>query len=359
MQSPSPLATSTVWTSLGLLLIVASFSGYVCMYVCMQPLVFFFHPRSSWLAALLWRQCWASRCLLAAWFSRVFEQLSFAQALENHAELESVGHDAWCFIVVVVVMGGLLQSLHDSVTNVVSIVVSMPLVSSGRWAALGFSKEGYMITSTAVVGRLINSGIPTATEFYLKDKNSSQVFPDRTGLNFVTVPESHYDPKNKTIYVAFQVNFAKSAASPNYLLYAYGPLQLDGSLQIHDSHYSFPSTFVSGLILSSIFFLLFFFFFWVLFPPLNFECSCQDNCTPIAWHDNQWSHVEHMVNSWGLFCNVQWFKKLGLAALIWLIQNFECWEQAYKVQFVFCICNDNLVAGIVICMEQEVGSSIL
>jgi hypothetical protein len=69
--------------------------------------------------------------------------------------------------------------------------------------------------------------------------------------------------------------------------------------------------------------------------------------------------VEHMVNSWGLFCNVQWFKKLGLAALIWLIQNFECWEQAYKVQFVFCICNDNLVAGIVICMEQEVGSSIL
>lgn len=163
-------------------------------------------------------------------------------------------------------MCGLLQSLHDSVTNVVSIVVSMPLVASGRWVALGFSKEGYMITSTAIVGRLINSGIPTATEFYLKDKNPSQVFPDRTGLNFVTVPESHYDAKNKTIYIAFQVNFAKSAASPNYLLYAYGPLQLDGSLQIHDSHYSFPSTFVSGLILSSIFFLLFsvvlvFFFF--------------------------------------------------------------------------------------------------
>lgn len=125
-----------------------------------------------------------------------------------------------------------------------------------------------MITSTAIVGRLINSGIPTATEFYLKDKNSSQVFPDRTGLNFVTVPESHYDPKNKTIYVAFQVNFAKSAASPNYLLYAYGPLQLDGSLQIHDSHYSFPSTFVSGLILSSIFFLLFIYLFLrSVFPP--------------------------------------------------------------------------------------------
>jgi len=141
----------------------------------------------------------------------------------------------------------LLWSLHDSVTNVVSIVVSMPLVASGRWVALGFSKEGYMITSTAIVGRLINSGIPTATEFYLKDKNPSQVFPDRTGLNFVTVPESHYDAKNKTIYIAFQVNFAKSAASPNYLLYAYGPLQLDGSLQIHDSHYSFPSTFVSGV----------------------------------------------------------------------------------------------------------------
>jgi hypothetical protein len=190
-------------------------------------------------------------------------------------------------------MGGLLQSLHDSVTNVVSIVVSMPLVSSGRWAALGFSKEGYMITSTAIVGRLINSGIPTATEFYLKDKNPSQVFPDRTGLNFVTVPESHYDPNNKTIYIAFQVNFAKSAASPNYLLYAYGPLQLDGTLQIHDSHYSFPSTFVAGLILSSIFFLLFCFLRSV--PPLlNFECSCQDNCTPL--HDMIIGEV--MWNTW-------------------------------------------------------------
>jgi hypothetical protein len=52
------------------------------------------------------------------------------------------------------------------------------------------------------------------------------------------------------------------------------------------------------------------------------------------------------------------FKKLGLAALIWLIQNFDCWEQAYKVQFVFCICNDNLVAGIAICLQQEVGSSL-
>lgn len=191
-------------------------------------------------------------------------------------------------------MGGLLQSLHDSVTNVVSIVVSMPLVSSGRWAALGFSKEGYMITSTAIVGRLINSGIPTATEFYLKDKNSSQVFPDRTGLNFVTVPESHYDPKNKTIYVAFQVNFAKSAASPNYLLYAYGPLQLDGSLQIHDSHYSFPSTFVSGLILSSIFFLLFCFLSSVTPPRAILNAVVKTIAPPL--HDMIIGEV--MWNTW-------------------------------------------------------------
>jgi hypothetical protein len=50
MQSPSPPATSTVWTSLGLLLIVASFSGYVCM----QPIVFF----SSTLEAAYLQLCY-------------------------------------------------------------------------------------------------------------------------------------------------------------------------------------------------------------------------------------------------------------------------------------------------------------
>jgi hypothetical protein len=142
----------------------------------------------------------------------------------------------------------LLWSQHDNITNVVSIVVAMPLASPGRWAALGFSKDSYMIGSTAVVARLTtNSPTATATEYFLKDKIANQVFPDRTGLSFVMAPKSHYDAQNKIMYMAFQVNFMKSVASPNYLLYAYGPLASDGSLQIHDSHYAFPSPFVAGV----------------------------------------------------------------------------------------------------------------
>jgi hypothetical protein len=150
------------------------------------------------------------------------------------------------------------QSQHDNTTNVVSIVVAMPLASPGRWAALGFSKDSYMIGSTAVVARLTtNSPTATATEYFLKDKIPNQVFPDRTGLSFVMAPKSHYDAQNKIMYMAFQVNFMKSVVSPNYLLYAYGPLASDGSLQIHDSHYAFPSPFVAGsFIMSKSYFIL-------------------------------------------------------------------------------------------------------
>jgi hypothetical protein len=150
------------------------------------------------------------------------------------------------------------QSQHDNITNVVSIVVAMPLASPGRWAALGFSKDSYMIGSTAVVARLTtNSPTATATEYFLKDKIPNQVFPDHTGLSFVMAPKSHYDAQNKIMYMAFQVNFMKSVVSPNYLLYAYGPLASDGSLQIHDSHYAFPSPFVAGsFIMSKFYFIL-------------------------------------------------------------------------------------------------------
>ncbi len=115
-----------------------------------------------------------------------------------------------------------------------------------------------MIGSTAVVARLTtNSPTATATEYFLKDKIPNQVFPDRTGLSFVMAPKSHYDAQNKIMYMAFQVNFMKSVVSPNYLLYAYGPLASDGSLQIHDSHYAFPSPFVAGsFIMSKFYFIL-------------------------------------------------------------------------------------------------------
>jgi hypothetical protein len=69
-------------------------------------------------------------------------------------------------------------------------------------------------------------------------------------------PKSHYDAQNKIMYMAFQVNFMKSVVSPNYLLYAYGPLASDGSLQIHDSQYAFPSPFVAGLFIMSKFIII-------------------------------------------------------------------------------------------------------
>lgn len=130
-----------------------------------------------------------------------------------------------------------LWALKDNKTNHVSMVFAAPLIAM-QWAGLGFSGPGAMPGSTAVIATLGVTGAPEIQQYYLKDRDPSQVFQDNTRLTFTAPPEASYDGTTNTVYVALQVNFATSKAIPNFLLYAYGPASADGStISYHRASY--------------------------------------------------------------------------------------------------------------------------
>ncbi|XP_024373764.1 cytochrome b561 and DOMON domain-containing protein At3g07570 [Physcomitrium patens] len=138
----------------------------------------------------------------------------------------------------------LLWSLKDQGTGYVSIVVAAPL-DVGQWVALGFSEQGEMIKSTAIIV-WIARGLPRVRTYYLRDKVESAVVPDATRITFVAGPELSYDSKQKTVFMAFQIDFAKSLAKPNFLLYAQGQESADDAPMQHNVQWMDKSSFPTG-----------------------------------------------------------------------------------------------------------------
>lgn len=124
--------------------------------------------------------------------------------------------------------------------------MSAPLAAQ-QWAGLGFSGPGQMVGSTAIVATLGANGV-RIDQYFLKDKNPSQVVRDRTRILFTAGPESFYDDRYKTVYMAFQIDFNSSKADPNYLLFAQGPSSgVDNAdLQYHTAQTLQPSEFATG-----------------------------------------------------------------------------------------------------------------
>lgn len=149
-------------------------------------------------------------------------------------------------------MCGDWQSLKDNVTQYVDIVVAAP-VSTSNWAAIGFSDQGYMLGSTAMIATLDANGAAKATRYKLE----SQVSPgacvaDNSTLSILSGPVATYDSASSTVYMAFQVDFTNSSAKANWLLWAYGRASADGAtIYEHTSRTSTKSAFVTGNLPSS------------------------------------------------------------------------------------------------------------
>lgn len=120
----------------------------------------------------------------------------------------------------------------------------------GQWVALGFSEQGEMIKSTAIIV-WIARGLPRVRTYYLRDKVESAVVPDATRITFVAGPELSYDSKQKTVFMAFQIDFAKSLAKPNFLLYAQGQESADDAPMQHNVQWMDKSSFPTGTFLVS------------------------------------------------------------------------------------------------------------
>lgn len=142
--------------------------------------------------------------------------------------------------------GGDRQSLRDTTTGFVSIVVSAPLAAQ-QWAGVGFSGPGQMMGSTAMVATLGAKGV-RIDEYFLKDKIPSQVVRVSDRIKFTAGPESFYDSKSDIVYMAFQIDFNSSKAIPNFLLFAQGPASgVDNAdLQYHTAQTYLQSDFSVG-----------------------------------------------------------------------------------------------------------------
>ncbi|KAI0529290.1 hypothetical protein KFK09_001837 [Dendrobium nobile] len=110
----------------------------------------------------------------------------------------------------------LRYSLNED--NVLTIVLSM-LYTSG-WVGMGFSKDGMMVGSSAMVGWIGNTGRPHIKQFYLRGQSSSQVLADQGQL-----PAAGGSPaivqNGPNIYIAFQLKFL-SRITQQKLLFAFG-----------------------------------------------------------------------------------------------------------------------------------------
>ncbi|WOK91472.1 hypothetical protein Cni_G00163 [Canna indica] len=132
--------------------------------------------------------------------------------------------------------------------NVLSIVLST--VYTTGWVGMGFSTDGRMVGSSAMVGWMGKTGIHHIKQFYLRGKSSSDVVVDEGQLLLTAVPPTVVVHRAK-IYLAFQLQFP-APLSQQHLLFAIGSsIPVHKHLKKHSDKTSIAFDFSTGSSLSS------------------------------------------------------------------------------------------------------------
>ncbi|CAN0884787.1 Cytochrome b561 and DOMON domain-containing protein At3g61750 [Linum grandiflorum] len=93
---------------------------------------------------------------------------------------------------------------HKGENNVMTFVLSR--VYTSGWVGMGFSKNGMMVGSSAVVGWVTKKGTPMIKQYYLQGSKQSQVIADAGELDLNHIPPAValHPPQ---IYLSFQAKF--------------------------------------------------------------------------------------------------------------------------------------------------------
>ncbi|XP_016506336.1 cytochrome b561 and DOMON domain-containing protein At3g07570 [Nicotiana tabacum] len=102
-------------------------------------------------------------------------------------------------------------------TKVWSFVLSAP--NSNSFIGMGFSRDGKMEGSSAIVGWVSTDGSSRMKRYFLGGQSPEQVLPDQGNLQLVNVTSS-IAAENSRIYMAFQLN---TEMPSNRLIYSLGP----------------------------------------------------------------------------------------------------------------------------------------
>ncbi|KAJ1284793.1 hypothetical protein BS78_03G232400 [Paspalum vaginatum] len=123
-------------------------------------------------------------------------------------------------------------------------VVLSTMYSTG-WVGMGFSKNGLMVGSSAIVGWMGKTGVAHIKQFSLQGKTPSQVVVDQ-GFLVSNNREHTVLLQQAKIYLAFQLKFTAPLKSQNVLL-AFGPaIPVNNRLSEHQDKTSITFDFTTG-----------------------------------------------------------------------------------------------------------------
>ncbi|KAF3326609.1 putative ferric-chelate reductase 1 [Carex littledalei] len=125
-----------------------------------------------------------------------------------------------------------------------SIVVST--IYTTGWVGMGFSKDGMMVGSSAMVGWMGKTGVPHIKQFFLKGQTSSQVVVNEGNLLMSTSSEPKVFVDEAKIYLAFKLKFPDKVTKQQ-ILFAFGTdIPVENKLKKHVDKTSMEFDFSTG-----------------------------------------------------------------------------------------------------------------
>lgn len=95
--------------------------------------------------------------------------------------------------------------------------IILSAVYTTGWVGMGFSRDGLMVGSSAIVGWINRKGQARIKQYYLQGSKASQVIPDKGELPLTGIPATVvlHGPR---IYLAFQLKFQTHLARQPLIL---------------------------------------------------------------------------------------------------------------------------------------------
>lgn len=116
------------------------------------------------------------------------------------------------------------------------------------WVGMGFSQEGMMVGSSAMVGWMGKTGVPHIKQFFLKGQTSSQVVVNEGNLLMSPDSEPKVVVDQAKIYLAFKLKFPEKVTTQQILLAFGTSIPVNNKLEKHVDKTSMAFDFSTGLV---------------------------------------------------------------------------------------------------------------
>lgn len=125
--------------------------------------------------------------------------------------------------------------------------IVLSAVYTTGWVGMGFSKDGMMVGSSAMVGWLNRKGHAKIKQYYLQGSKEAQVIPDKGEMPLTGIPAT-VGLHGPSIYLAYQLKF-QTHLSRQPIIFAFGSEYPKHSrLSVHDDKTTVMFDFSAGFL---------------------------------------------------------------------------------------------------------------